>query len=114
MSIEPEEPGEEPTWSMPTPVFRSTQGRDLRAAVHLTLDAEGQEKSDKNTTMENQPKDIVEETTDPQGENAIEKEAKGDKLGASMTLVGVLALLGAAILFLLVYFMFFWGRTPSS
>lgn len=114
MSSGPERSGEESKWSMPAPVFRSTKGRDLRAKPGSKGEEETPGEKDERKNMENRPQNISEATTDPQGENAIEKEAKGDKLGARMTLIGVLALVGAAILFLLVYFMFFWGRTPNS
>ena len=99
-------------WSMPEPVFRSSEGTKVGGSSVEDV-MTGEKGTDPETIMENEPVDVVKATTDPQGENAIEKEAKGDKLGASMTLIGVLALLGAAILFLLVYFMFFWGKTPS-
>lgn len=98
-------------WTMPEPVFRSSDGTRIGASGDKAI-ADDKAAEPKNL-MENEPVDVAKATTDPQGENAIEKEAKGDKLGASMTVIGVLSLLGAAILFLLVYFMFFWGRTPN-
>jgi hypothetical protein len=112
MSNGSDKSGNSGEWTMPEPVFRSSDGIKLGGSSVDNAMA-----SDRGTEphkiMENEPSDVAKATIDPQGESAMEKEAKGDKLGASMTLVGILALLGAAILFALVYFMFFWGQTPS-
>lgn len=109
MSNEPKNPGDNAVWSMPEPVFRSSGGQDPRAGSANEKNNSGNEDVTEipEINMENEPKDAAEATTDPQGENAIEKEAKGDKLGMSMTAIGLAALLGAAVIFLLFYFLFF-------
>jgi carbohydrate-binding DOMON domain-containing protein len=106
MSTEPEKPGEEPIWSMPKPVFRSSEGRDLRAAL-AAAEVDTLTPDERENIMENEPKDVAEATTDPQAENAVEKHVRGDKLSFSMTAVGLLSLLVVAILFLLFYFLVF-------
>ncbi len=109
MSNKLEKSGAEAEWSMPEPVFRSSAGKGLRTPVPGSDISEDEvaAETEREEMMENERKDIREATTDPEGENAIEKEVKGDKLGTSMTAVGLLALLGAGVIFLLVYFLFF-------
>ena len=116
MSNEPEKSGNESEWTMPKPVFRSSDGHDLRAEPATQKMSIGSEDVTEvpEINMEDESKDVVEATTDPQGENAIEKEAKGDKLGVSMTVVGLLALLGAGVIFLLFYFLFFRQAIPDA
>ncbi len=115
MSNEPKKPGDDADWSMPEPVFRSSGGQDLRAVSANEKNNAGNEDVTEipEIKIENEPKDAAEATTDPQGENAIEKEAKGDKLGMSMTAVGLISLLIAAILFLLVYFLLVRSGGPE-
>ncbi|CAN5328443.1 hypothetical protein BH20ACI2_BH20ACI2_14810 [soil metagenome] len=109
MSNEPKKPGDGAGWSMPDPVFRSSKGQSLKGSSPDPGESENDENTAKepDIIMENEPKDIVEATTDPQGESAVEKKAKGDKLGRSMTAVGLVALLAAGVIFLLFYFLFF-------
>jgi preprotein translocase subunit SecF len=115
MSNEPKKTGDDADWSMTEPVFRSSDGQDLRAVSANEKNNAGNEDVTEipEIKMENDAIDAAEATTDPQGENAMEKEAKGDKLGMSMTAVGLISLLIAAILFLLVYFLFFKSGGPE-
>ena len=114
MSSEPEKSGEEIVWSMPNPVFRSTDGKDLRAGPDKNGEAETPSAKDTENIMENDPKQIAEATTDPHGENALGKHDRGDKLSISMTAIGLLSLLVVGILFLLFYFLVFQTGNPGS
>ncbi len=116
MGNESDKTGTDAVWSMPEPIFRSSAGNSLRGPKPDVGDIENEMITNKEPeiNMDNEEKDVVEATTDPQGENAIEKEERGDKLGASMTAVGLLALLGAAVVFLLVYFLFFRTVVPDA
>ena len=64
--------------------------------------------------MENENRDVVDATNDPQGENAIGKHERGDRLTMSMTAIGLISLALAGILFLLVYFLFFTGNSSQT
>ena len=116
MSNEPEKSGSESEWSMPKPVFRSSDGLDLRSGRANGENSSGSEDVTEipESKMNNESKDVVAATTDPQGEDAIEKEVKGDRLGMSMTAIGLVALLGAAVIFILFYLLFFRQAIPDA
>ncbi len=109
MNNEPENTGTEAEWSMPEPIYRSSEGKDLKSTPNDPEDSRGTEHSQKEReiTMENEQNDVAEATSDPQGENAVGKHERGDNISLSMTAVGLLALLIAGIAFLMVYFLFF-------
>ena len=115
MAGEPEKPENGAEWSMPEPVFRSSDGHDLRAEPTIGNNIVGSEDTTEipEFKMENQSKD-TKNATGPEIENAVETEVRGDKLGMSMTLVGLIALLGAAVIFLLIYFLFFKDAVPAG
>jgi hypothetical protein len=113
MTNEPEKSASESEWTMPNPIFRSSDGHDLRAEPLNEGNVVGNEEVTENPEikMENESK-REDAATDPDGQSAVEKEVRGDKLGASMTVIGLLALLGAAVIFLLAYYLLFRPAAP--
>jgi hypothetical protein len=114
MSNEPKQSGGDSEWTMPEPIFRSSDGHDLRSVLARAENSVGSEDVTEvpENKMENESKQAA--ATGPQIEGAIEMETKGDKLGMSMTAVGLLALLGAGVIFLLFYFLFFRQAIPET
>ncbi len=117
MSSEPEKKaGGDSEWAMPKPVFRSSDGHDLRAVVSSDKDSVSSEDVTEvpETKMDNEPKETANAAMEAEAESAMRKEARGDRLGASMTVVGLLALLAAAVVFLLFYYLFFRSAIPDT
>lgn len=101
---------------MPEPVFRSTVGQDPREAPAEGNRSFGSEDVTEipEIKMENESKSVVEPVNDPEAADAIQKEIRGDKLGLSLTAIGLISLLIAGIAFLLFYFLFFRSAIPST
>ena len=117
MANEPEKPDNEAEWKMPEPVFRSSDGQDLRAeqpAIEIAFAGNEDTTEIPGFKMEEHLKQTGDPATEREAERAIEKEVKGDKLGMSMTAIGLAALLGAAVIFLLFYFLFFRQSIPDA
>jgi hypothetical protein len=115
MSNEPEKSDSDSEWTMPKPVFRSSDGLDLRAASEDKKSIGSEDVTEiPEIKMENESNEIVNAANEAEAENAIRKEVRGDKLGMSMTVIGLLALLGAAVIFLLFYYLFFRPAIPDA
>lgn len=104
MPNEQNKPGNGEEWSMPEPVFRSSEGVRLKKANT----EQGEEQK-----MNEERNEAARETIDPEGETAVGKHDRGDRLGLSMTAVGLISLAVAAILFLLFYFLVFRTGGPE-
>ena len=116
MSTEPEKPENGAEWKMPEPVFRSSDGQDVKAEPASEKLFYGNEDTTQipGFEMENDLKQEDVSATDQEVESAIKKEERGDKLGMSMTAIGLIALLGAGLIFLLFYFLFFRQSIPDA
>lgn len=116
MAGEPEKPESGAEWKMPEPIFRSSDGHDPRTDPADGKQIVGSEDVTEipENKMENESKQAAEPSLGLEAEKAIESEEKGDRLGMSMTVVGLLALLGAGVIFLLFYFLFFRQAVPDA
>jgi len=115
MSSNTKKPGDAANWSMPEPVFRSSEGTPLKnAAERLKRSSSpGPEGSAKAENIMENEHEIAEKTVDPQGETAAGKHERGDNLMMSMTAVGVLSLIAVAIILVLFYFLFYRSATGA-
>ena len=129
MSDEPKQPDSPETWTMPEPIFRSTEGQ-TPAGIHATMPA------DESTTAPgfHQAKTVETEGLPPSADfhEAITAETKGlpskttkvkaapekpKKRGCAKTFLFTLGLIGlsiAAVIIALVYFLFYYPRTDTG
>jgi hypothetical protein len=103
-------------WEMPEPVFRTTEGKTPGStAVKWSLEDEiptetGIREKEREEAMTMEKKDAASATSDPDGQNAIEKKERGKNLNATMTIVFI----GFALLVLIAYLMWAYVFTSST